>query len=185
MKKKVKLYLYDLNQSKLTTNKHLYSKEKVIYLVKMNWRINKNLEIYLHKKGKPHFCYRNINFNISYSENFMLIGLSNIKIGVDIEAITTFNINVVKKFFTENEKEYIYNANNKELFNINCYKIWTQKEAYVKCTGQGINKSFKLIDTISLQNKVILKSFKNGLFIISYCLKPYKNFDYNYEFKIM
>ncbi len=92
--------------------------------------------------GHPEFCY-----NISHSEDRILIGFGNSPVGVDIECVKEKKADerVVKRCFTEWEKRYVTGDDRDDLQEPEeikiwrFYEIWTMKEAYLKYTGTGIN----------------------------------------------
>lgn len=132
----------------------------------------KNLDIIFQRNryGKPWLKdYPEFNFNISHSGEFVLCAVDHMPIGVDVEKIKSLEYEgIASSFFTKEENEYIFNddlQNNLNKF----YEIWTLKESYVKCCGQGLSiplKSFSIkIDSnreISLisDNKINEYKFK-------------------------
>lgn len=97
------------------------------------------------------FPVTTLKFNISHSENKILIAVSDNEIGVDIEKIKPefAHKDVVEKYFTANEKKAILNAEKPhEVF----YKLWTRKEAILKATGMGIAADLRSIEVCSVEN---------------------------------
>lgn len=104
-----------------------------------------------------------LHFNISHSEDFAAIAISNKKVGLDIEFMHEhFNFtNVLEDVFVDNEISAIQEANNKKHA---FYTSWTRKEAFVKALGKGIDEDFKFIpcldghhtlnNTISNKNEI-------------------------------
>lgn len=116
--------------------------------------VNK-IEIITDSYHKPYIKdYPFIQFNISHSGSFVLLGISKEKIGVDIEFINANvdYIDISNNFFSESERFVI----NKSLGSLSLfYKYWTCKEAILKAEGFGlsiplssieINKSVCTID---------------------------------------
>ncbi len=109
---------------------------------------NKILEKIRYKEdGKPYipnsFC-----FNISHSENIIICACYNSNIGVDIEKIMPRNINKLQTFISKDEFIALSNSTNQDqLF----AKIWTQKEAFSKAIGSGMNLSFADINITNLK----------------------------------
>ena len=95
------------------------------------------LSFYTNKDGKPYIKDNPIYFNISHSNDFVVVVISNKEIGIDIEKIRDTNINIINQFCTDKEKEYILNSSNiyKSLFN-----IYTLKEAYIKMKGTNLSQ---------------------------------------------
>lgn len=106
---------------------------KVLDVKNSNLIIDKNLY------GKPFFIgIDGLHFNISHSGRFVLCGISNEEIGVDIEEIKELYMDIAKRFFTKQEYETMLKVNQnevKELF----YTYWTLKESYTKYMGKGLS----------------------------------------------
>ncbi|MBO7276897.1 MAG: 4'-phosphopantetheinyl transferase superfamily protein [Bacteroidales bacterium] len=119
------------------------------------------------EKGKPYFLYNeNLHFSISHTKSLIAIALHNKEIGIDIENTRKCNLNLAKRYF--HQEEYIYLSSlPKEEQDEAFTKIWTQKEAYVKCTGEGIAGGFNKFSVIA--NSLTIGSQYN----IQYQVKDY------------
>lgn len=114
--------------------------------------------------GKPFLVGReDIWFNISHSGDWIICGVSNAPIGVDVEHISNDILDIAKRFFTIEEYRYIQGQvpdKQNEAF----FKIWTLKESYIKCVGKGLTiplESFSINlfnDLIQLYIEGILSS---------------------------
>ena len=109
---------------------------------------NDNISFEKNSYGKPYIKeYTQFNFNISHSGNFVVCAIDNNPIGIDIEEVKYIEYeDIAKKFFTTNEFDYI---TKNDLYSSlsRFYEIWTLKESYVKCCGQGLSiplKSFSI-----------------------------------------
>ncbi len=89
------------------------------------------------EKGKPFLENKKGEFSLSHSGNFVLLAVSDEKIGADIECIRPVNKNIIKKICTLKEAEFVENAQGEEK-NIRLLLIWTFKEAYFKYLGTGL-----------------------------------------------
>lgn len=132
---------------------------------------SKDIKFEKNKYGKPYIKeYPQFNFNISHSEDIVVGAIDNRPIGIDIEKVKTINYEgIAREFFAEGELNYIIKDsldNKLERF----YKIWTLKESYIKCCGQGLSlplKSFSInIDDcdnikMSINNENKEYKFKN------------------------
>lgn len=94
-----------------------------------------NTQVLYKESGKPYTDKTNIS--ISHSGEFVLVGINEKEIGVDIEVIKPFDSRLIKRYFTENEKNYLKSYSD-------FFKVWTVKEAYLKLTGEGIKGLSKL-----------------------------------------
>ena len=103
---------------------------------------------------KPYFN-DSIDFNISHSGEYVIcaISLTN-KIGIDVEEIKSIPYDDFTNNFSAKEWGEILKADGFNGF----YKYWTQKEAFLKAIGMGLNvplKDAEIIDNkITWQNKV-------------------------------
>lgn len=107
------------------------------------WKIEQN------KYGKPYLNnknYSHINFNISYSNAIISIGIAKKShIGIDIEHITpTPTQEIPWHLLTKSEIQYLLAIPSAEQY-IPFIEIWSLKEAYAKATGRGSDIDFKSI----------------------------------------
>lgn len=109
---------------------------------------NDNIRFEKNSYGKPYIKeYTQFNFNISHSGNFVVCAIDNNPIGIDIEEVKYIEYeDIAKNFFTTNEFDYI--AKNDPYSSLSrFYEIWTLKESFIKCCGQGLSiplKSFSI-----------------------------------------
>lgn len=125
--------------------------------------------------GKPFLLKNNnIHFNISHTRNALICGISNKKIGVDVEknSVRDFEA-LMKKCFHDEEITYLNNLP-QESFERAFYKIWTCKEAYAKHDGRGLHIDFKDFSVISsiILNRFMLVELENYIFSV-YSHKSY------------
>lgn len=130
---------------------------------------NDKINIQVDKYGKPFISnIPNIHFNISHTNNVLVVAFSKSNIGIDVEKINSFNFKIAERFFTVPERNYIINNSNQ---NLAFYEIWTKKEAYIKFTGLGLSKrlnSFNVLDA-KLKNK--LYTINKNNYLVSICSK--------------
>lgn len=129
----------------------------------------KSLEIGENEYGKPFFCkFPDIHFSISHTDGAVFAAVSDENIGVDIERITKARKSVQNRYFTEVEKEYCGQSD--ERF----FEIWTKKEAYVKYTGKGLCEGLNTFCTLSDKKDMIL-SARQGQYVMSVCQEKPQN----------
>lgn len=106
--------------------------------------------------GKPylsdvtgHPC--DIFFNLSHSGTKVALGISDKEIGVDIEKIRHFKDSLIKRVFTEEERQLAQRSSwssgsNSSASDGACAEpdeaytaLWTRKESYMKYTGRGLS----------------------------------------------
>ncbi|MCQ2494096.1 MAG: 4'-phosphopantetheinyl transferase superfamily protein [Lachnospiraceae bacterium] len=85
-------------------------------------------------EGKPYWAKTGMPFfNVSHSAGIVMIAVSDVEIGIDIQRIKGKNeLNMARRFYSENEANLV--ENDCEIF----YKLWARKEALGKRTGQGV-----------------------------------------------
>lgn len=103
------------------------------------------IDIYYGKHGKPLLKSGKAYFNVSHSGNYVVACVDTNPCGIDIEEIRDVNLKVLERICTDNEKQYIGNAQNKSLAVL---EIWTKKEAYFKSFGCGIATCLTAVDTL-------------------------------------
>lgn len=123
------------------------------------------IKISYNSYGKPYIDDVNdYRFNVTHSENHIVIAVSKKDIGVDIEHMKKDDEQIAKRFFTVEEYEYIYH-NEDDRFTKRFYQIWTLKESYIKALGKGLSiplNSFEFIinkGSIELLNKDITEKY--------------------------
>lgn len=132
---------------------------------------SESIEILIDQNEKPYIKNCNIHFNISHCENILVCAFSESPIGIDIEKIRPISLNITKRFFSENEQEYVFGhkPDNEEYKYCDSleilerfYRIYTIKEAICKKSGIGI-RGLKNADALPYLDKSFIK---NG-FVIS------------------
>ncbi|MET4083498.1 4'-phosphopantetheinyl transferase [Pedobacter sp. UYP30] len=114
------------------------------------------------KTGKPFF--KNIEFNLAHSGNYVLIAIANNPVGIDVEIPNDdFDFDLIlDNTFSSEEISYInQNHNRKERF----LTLWTRKEALLKATGEGLTDDLAYISVLDeritrMESNFILNSFK-------------------------
>lgn len=100
-------------------------------------------EIGISERGKPFFRDSGICFNLSHSADCVCCGIAGCKIGVDIEQQVTQYEELLDYTMSREEREQIQKAPRpREAFT----RLWTLKESYLKCTGQGLTDALGTID---------------------------------------
>ena len=109
------------------------------------------IKIYADENGKP-YVKENIHFNLSHSENYVVAAVSYKVIGIDIEKIKPVKTNMIDYFCSLKDKKYILGEEKYAGTNIPAtalerfFEVWTFKEAFLKCSGEGISKKAALIN---------------------------------------
>lgn len=120
-----------------------------------------NEEFFYNQYGKPYL--KNKYFNISHVDNYLLLGIADEEIGVDMQKIT-FKKNV-EKLFSEEEQNLLKTAKEK-MFT----RYWVLKESYAKYLGVGISKKI-LQETIKKKDVYFYEYEDLNGYMIAVCLK--------------
>ena len=99
--------------------------------------ISEPLTIIKGEHGKPALRdHPKIHFNLSHSGNFVVCALSSQPVGVDIEQIDRVGVQLVKRFFHQEEVAWILTQPVANQQQGRC-DLWSIKESYMKYTGKG------------------------------------------------
>jgi 4'-phosphopantetheinyl transferase len=108
------------------------------------------VEFYTDENKKPHVknTGTDLHFNISHTDDFVVITVDNTPVGIDLEKINgTFVFeNILEKIFTADEIKAIQDNDDhsRHMF----YRLWTRKEALLKASGKGIDNDIPHIPSL-------------------------------------
>ena len=147
---------------RLKFEKDKYLSLGVEYLLKYaleNENINySKIEIGFKENKKPMIKnYKGIFFNLSHSDEMMVCAISDKEIGCDVQRKKKDILDIVDRFFGDNEKELIYSSSDKNtMFN----RFWTLKESYIKALGTGLGTGLNEFHISLRDDKIEVKSNK-------------------------
>lgn len=149
----------DMNFEK--AQKSLLGDLLIRYILFTKYKLNNSKLVFNKAKyGKPLLnSLTDFHFNISHSKDWIVCAVDNLPIGVDIEVLRDFNLKVGKRFYTNQEYNYIMNASELERMS-RFYEIWTMKEGYMKAVGKGFLLSPTSFDTLDFNNEVQIDGCK-------------------------
>lgn len=112
--------------------------------------INKNhsitsdsLKIAYTDKNKPYLAsHPHIHFNISHSGDWVVIAFSENHVGVDVEKVRKINLNIARRFFSNEEKTRLFRLHEKDQMDY-FFDLWTLKESFLKAIGTGLTRPLK------------------------------------------
>jgi 4'-phosphopantetheinyl transferase len=108
------------------------------------FNINPNqIKTDLTTNGKPVLLsHPEIHFNISHSGQWVVVAFSSSQVGVDVEKIRKVNLNIARRFFSEEENRALFSlpANKQTDY---FFDLWTLKESFLKALGTGLTKPLK------------------------------------------
>lgn len=132
--------------------------------------------------GKPYILhYPMIEFNISHSHDKVMCILSpdGIKTGCDIELVKPGKLKIAKRFFGKSEYEMLDSLCNENEKDVLFTELWTLKESFIKCTGEGLGRSMDSFEFYRNKNNYFVKisdEYKNEyLSNDSYSFKTCRN----------
>lgn len=157
------------------TAQHILSKKLLSQMLKENLGV-KDYVPKTQKNGKPYL--ENAVFSISHSKNIVGCAVVSEKskdadmvfkdnpseIGLDIEVYVKDDERyrkIAKRYFSEMENSHLQTATD---YSLEFLKLWTKKEAFVKCTGEGLKAIRKplpqgiITEVIKLYNETVIIS---------------------------
>ena len=98
--------------------------------------------------GHPEIC-----FNMSHCREAAICVLSDKPVGVDVESIRPYNESLARYTMSDAEMALIESAKRPE---VEFIRLWTLKEAFLKCSGEGIRDNMKhVLDSLKNAKSVI------------------------------
>ncbi len=83
---------------------------------------------------------RVVEFSISHSGVYVAVALSDIPVGIDVEIKEDRDFKITNRIMTGDDKAYILSEGlTEEVRQMHFRDIWTIKESFLKCTGEGIS----------------------------------------------
>ena len=132
-----------------------------------------NCELRETETGKKYFKHHgDVFFNVSHTEGCVAIAIrKGGEIGIDVEAVKNISEKVQERFYGENEKRRIRASDDPGR---EATRIWTRKEAYAKCTGEGLNRRTLAMDTAGDQFEVFSGKAVNGFGRAAFVFETYE-----------
>ena len=104
------------------------------------------LNIVVSEQGKPFLRDGGCFFSLSHSADAVLCALCDREIGADIQIASKANDALIRRFFAEDERDFICRAQDPDAA---FSEIWTEKESFCKMDGRGLTLplgSFSVFD---------------------------------------
>ena len=116
--------------------------------------------------GKPYLaeCSENIRFNLSHSEDVLILAVSAWgDVGVDIETIKTDKPlhNMARLAFSPREQEELFTLQDSHLQTTAFYRCWVRKEACLKACGRGFSLPGNSFDVPVSVEKLPMQTLTN------------------------
>jgi 4'-phosphopantetheinyl transferase len=92
--------------------------------------------------GKPRVAGSTLRFNLSHSGGLAAIVLGQVEVGADVELPRVRRSDdIARRFFTPGENERLFALSDEAARADAFFRLWTCKEAFLKCTGEGLSRS--------------------------------------------
>lgn len=95
-------------------------------------------DIVLSQNGKPYIENCKVKFNLSHSGTKVMCAVSKDDIGCDVEKVKDIDDKIAKRFFHNEEYDYILSQKGEEKQKDAFFRLWTLKESFLKITGLGM-----------------------------------------------
>lgn len=168
-KEDICLFVFNITKSANNKLLSLYAQWIVKYIASIQLNTDMSSIVFSYgSNGKPYISeYPNFQFNISHTKDALVVAVTNVSVGIDIEKIESANMNIANKFFSKREQRFINLANDNQ--DKRFFEIWTKKEAYIKWTGEGLSQSLSSFDVTAPEIHKLFKTFEIDKYIISVC----------------
>ena len=114
--------------------------------------------------GKPFIIgHPEIHFNLSHCREAAICVISDRPVGVDIESIREYKESLVR--YTMNDSE-VMRITRSSYPALEFTRLWTMKEAVLKCSGEGIRSDLKTVLTGAEQIKTTVCAEKNYVYSV-------------------
>ena len=136
-------------------------------------------DFYVDENGKPQSD--KCKFNISHSLGMVVLVVSNKPIGIDIEKIREYDLDL--KRFISSDEEFDYIKTDKDFFS-----IWTSKESLVKAYGTGLKTKVNEIPGLPIEGRKKYRDkiyLSKQLIIGDYVMNISRESDEMFEIKII
>lgn len=108
------------------------------------------------KFGKPR-CVNlpDFHYNLSHSGDWVICAIDKSPVGIDIEKISTVDLNISKSFFSNKEHEDLMLSNDPfDYF----FTLWSLKESYIKFIGKGLSHPLDSFTMHLKENRIKIES---------------------------
>lgn len=146
-----------MKQFKFSIDKKISAMAELLlqYALEKEYGINEKLEIVKTSSGKPFFKEeKEIYFNLSHCKEGIVCALSGKPIGVDIQNYVECDQDLLEVVSTKEELKELENSNDSSR---TFTRLWTIKEAYIKCIGEGISDNISKYNFANCKDKLFTK----------------------------
>ena len=118
--------------------------------------IEKNTKYGFSDNGKPYLLDNpGISFNLSHSHERVMcvVADSQFDLGCDVELVRNGKEKIAERFFTIDESNAISSESDEKRRAEMFFELWTLKESFLKCTGEGIGRPMNSFEFIRIENE--------------------------------
>ena len=94
--------------------------------------------------GKPHFESGGFHISLSHAHDYVMAGISEFPIGVDLEYYHDDYEIIISHFFTQDEKAFLDSSENRKS---DFFELWSRKESYIKKNEPRDIRTFSVLDS--------------------------------------
>lgn len=165
---KIKSYISGEKQQKIQRFRNIHDAllsicgELLIRSLLINRYKIKNSDIHISKNkyGKPFIRgIENFSFNISHSGEWVVVAVASQKIGIDIERVDPIKLEAMVPYFSINERRNLFSKQEAERLSY-FYTLWTIKESYIKCIGEGLYYPLNAVDISEDKDGYVVKGLE-------------------------
>jgi 4'-phosphopantetheinyl transferase len=151
----------------------LYADLLVRYIIMRTLGVDRSdIRFSVNAYNKPLFDHPSgFHFNVAHSGKWIVCAINDSPVGVDVEQINDVNLDISRRFFSEDEHSAIMQREGPDrrfLF----YALWTLKESYLKAMGKGLYQPLDSF-TIRFLERDDIGLFSNGEMIPDVYFKQY------------
>lgn len=79
-----------------------------------------------------------VQFSLSHTDGLVGVIVGDVPCGIDVEIVRAFPESIVKRMFSDEDRERVMSFEDTGDRDRYCAKVWTRREAYGKLTGDGV-----------------------------------------------
>ena len=116
---------------------------------------DENTPVIKGEMGKPSLAeHPEIFYNLSHANGIAACYVTDMECGIDCEKVRQYYPNVVKKAFSESERQLMEDTPENER-DLMFFRLWTLKESFVKTIGTGVSYPLASVSFSFIRNKII------------------------------
>ncbi len=164
---------YFTKEKSLAKRKLTY--EYLIKILSQEYHIKVEIDDFArNENGKPYLKNSTLFFNLSHSNQFMLVAFSNNALGIDIEESREIDTkSLSKRFFSPEEDTFIFNSDNKQSA---FFRMWTLKESYIKWKGGSLPRDLQKFHIDIKEN--MIEAYEDGVKVDKLYIKEFRMDNY-------